>query len=59
MTEGSDLLMFYGTECEHCHEMEPFLEKLEKEEGIVVSEPLNPSRVLFKSPISSNIARVS
>ncbi|HLC74346.1 MAG TPA: hypothetical protein VJH88_00650 [Candidatus Nanoarchaeia archaeon] len=27
----SDLLMFTGTECSHCHEMEPLLKKLEKE----------------------------
>lgn len=26
-----DLLMFYGTECVHCHEMDPLVEKLEKE----------------------------
>jgi thiol-disulfide isomerase/thioredoxin len=38
MAEGSDLMMFYGTECEHCHEMEPLLEKLEKEEGIAVNK---------------------
>ena len=28
------LYMFYGTECVHCHEMMPFVEKLEKEEKI-------------------------
>jgi thiol-disulfide isomerase/thioredoxin len=35
MTE-SDLLMFTGTECDHCHEMEPLVEKLEKEENVKV-----------------------
>ena len=28
------LLFFYGDECPHCHEMEPHIEKLEKEEGV-------------------------
>lgn len=32
----SDLLMFTGTECTHCHEMEPLVEKLEKETGVHV-----------------------
>lgn len=32
----SDLLMFTGTECVHCHEMEPLVERLEKEEKISV-----------------------
>lgn len=27
----SRLIMFSGTECTHCHEMEPIVEKLEKE----------------------------
>ena len=26
-----DLLEFYGTECVHCHEMDPLIKKLEKE----------------------------
>lgn len=30
------LLMFYGTECVHCHEMIPLVEKLEKEEELKV-----------------------
>jgi len=30
------LLMFYGTECGHCHEMMPLVEKLEKEEKVKV-----------------------
>ena len=25
------LIQFYGTECVHCHEMDPLVEKLEKE----------------------------
>lgn len=30
--------MFYGTECTHCHEMMPLIEKLEKEEGVKVEQ---------------------
>lgn len=30
------LLNFYGKECPHCHEMEPLVEKLEKETGAKV-----------------------
>lgn len=26
-----DLIEFYGTECVHCHEMDPLMDKLEKE----------------------------
>lgn len=32
-----DLLEFYGTECVHCVEMRPMIEKLEKEEGVKIS----------------------
>ncbi|MBI4162722.1 MAG: hypothetical protein HY513_03490 [Candidatus Aenigmarchaeota archaeon] len=32
----SGLLEFYGTECVHCREMEPLIEKLKQETGIVV-----------------------
>jgi hypothetical protein len=32
----ADLTMFTGTECVHCHEMEPLVERLEKEEGVKV-----------------------
>ena len=31
-----DLIEFYGTECVHCKDMEPLIEKLEKEEGIKI-----------------------
>ena len=31
-----DWLMFYGTECTHCHEMDPLVQKLEKEQKITV-----------------------
>ncbi|TSC74974.1 MAG: hypothetical protein G01um101430_654 [Parcubacteria group bacterium Gr01-1014_30] len=31
-----DLIEFYGTECVHCREMEPLIEKLEKEEGLKI-----------------------
>ncbi|MBI2107353.1 hypothetical protein HYT57_05205 [Candidatus Woesearchaeota archaeon] len=30
------LLMFYGTECTHCHDMDPLVERLEKEEKVKV-----------------------
>ena len=30
------LIMFYGTECVHCHAMMPLVKKLEKEEKIKV-----------------------
>lgn len=33
-----DLIMFYGTECIHCHEMMPLVEKLEKEEKVKVEK---------------------
>ena len=36
MPEETELLEFYGTECVHCHEMRPFVERLEKEEGAKV-----------------------
>ena len=29
-SDGGKLLMFYGTECVHCHEMFPDIDKLEK-----------------------------
>lgn len=31
-----NLLMFYGTECEHCHEMNPLVARLEKAEKVKV-----------------------
>ena len=33
---GKRLLMFFGTECTHCHEMNPLVERLEKELGVKV-----------------------
>ena len=36
--EGKRLLMFTGTECSHCHEMLPLVEKLEKESRIAVEK---------------------
>lgn len=36
MIPKSHLIMFTGTECTHCHEMEPFVERLEKEEKMIV-----------------------
>ena len=32
-----DLLVFYGTECVHCHEMGPLVDRLEDELGISVN----------------------
>jgi len=32
------LLMFTGKECDHCHEMLPLVERLEKEEDIKVEQ---------------------
>ena len=29
------LVMFFGIECEHCHDMDPLVEKLEKERGFI------------------------
>ncbi len=34
MEKENELLEFYGTECVHCIEMKPLVEKLEKEEGV-------------------------
>jgi thiol-disulfide isomerase/thioredoxin len=32
------LFEFYGQECPHCHAMKPWIEKLEKEEGVKVEK---------------------
>jgi len=32
----SHLLQFGGTECTHCHEMDPHVERLQKEEPVVI-----------------------
>ena len=34
----SDLIMFYGTECIHCHEMMPLLEQLEDDVNVKVDQ---------------------
>ena len=34
--EGQRLIMFTGTECTHCHEMEPLVKELEAKEKITV-----------------------
>jgi thiol-disulfide isomerase/thioredoxin len=34
----SDLLMFYGTECTHCHEMDPLVKQLEEELKVEVEK---------------------
>lgn len=31
---ADEFLDFYGTECVHCHEMDPIVEKVEKELGV-------------------------
>lgn len=35
---ADELLDFYGTECVHCREMDPLVEKLEKEQDITVKK---------------------
>lgn len=35
-TLTSHLLQFGGTECVHCHEMDPHVERLQKEEGVTI-----------------------
>src|SRR3989344_222725 len=37
-SDSGKLIMFYGTECVHCHEMFPDIEKLEQEEGVKVKK---------------------
>ncbi|MBI4170341.1 MAG: hypothetical protein HY514_01505 [Candidatus Aenigmarchaeota archaeon] len=32
----SDIIEFYGTECPHCKDMEPLMERLEQETGLKV-----------------------
>ena len=32
----SHLIQFGGTECVHCHEMDPLVEKLQKEENVTI-----------------------
>lgn len=35
---GNRLIMFTGTECTHCHEMNPLVERLEKEHKLKVEK---------------------
>ena len=35
-SSDSNLLEFYGTECVHCNEMKPVIDRLEKEEKIKI-----------------------
>lgn len=35
-SESGTLLMFYGTECTHCHEMEPLVKQLEAQKKLNV-----------------------
>lgn len=32
------LIMFYGTECTHCHEMDPIVKELEEKEGVKIEK---------------------
>ena len=34
---GDRLIMFSGTECDHCHEMLPIVSQLEKETGVKIT----------------------
>tara|TARA_Y100000294_G_C8495231_1_gene312501 strand:+ start:200 stop:481 length:282 start_codon:yes stop_codon:yes gene_type:complete len=34
---GDRLIEFYGTECVHCKEMNPIMEKIEKELGVKIA----------------------
>ena len=34
---GERLIEFYGTECVHCKDMEPLIEKLDKDHGIKIT----------------------
>jgi len=34
----SDLIEFYGEECPHCKNMEPLIDKLEKEENVKIEK---------------------
>ena len=34
MAADPELIVFFGTECTHCHEIEPIIERVEEELGI-------------------------
>ena len=34
----TNLVMFFGTECKHCHEMAPLIGRLEEELGITITK---------------------
>lgn len=36
MGATENLIMFFGTECPHCHEMDPLVARLEKEKKVTV-----------------------
>lgn len=38
MVAASYLIEFYGTECKHCNEMKPLIQKLEQELGIELTK---------------------
>jgi len=35
---ADELIEFYGTECSHCNEMAPLIERLEREEGVRIQK---------------------
>ena len=38
MAEESHLMQFFGTECSHCHSMEPLVARLQDEEGVTIQK---------------------
>jgi thiol-disulfide isomerase/thioredoxin len=38
MAPTSHLLYFYGTECTHCHEMDPILKQVQDETGLTIEK---------------------
>lgn len=54
---GNKLIMFTGTECVHCHDMNPLVEKLEKEIKVKVTKLEvwhNAENAKFLSEIDKN-----
>lgn len=37
MADEGRIIEFYGTECPHCHEMEPLIERLERETPVKIT----------------------
>ena len=36
MVEESHLIQFFGTECSHCHAMDPLVARLQDEQGVTI-----------------------